>query len=78
MKCDGCGNKDAVRVIYVCGHGETCEKCAGHRIGLGKEKTTGFMFNGKLLKKNSNKKLAKQVRQEYRGDDIDSARGRDF
>ena len=75
--CSGCKNPDAVRTIYVCGKGETCEKCGGHRLAFGKEKNTGFMFKGKLLSKSRNSKLKKQGRTEYRGDGIDEVRGRD-
>lgn len=77
MICGGCGNKEAVRTIYVLGKGEVCEKCGGHGLGFGKEKTTGFMFKGKLLNKAKNSKLKKQGRTEYRGDGIDEVRGRD-
>lgn len=72
MTCGGCGNKEAVHTVYVCGKGETCEKCGGHGMALGTEKKTGFMFGNKLLHKNANKKLANNVRQTYRGDDSDT------
>jgi hypothetical protein len=61
--CGGCGNKEAVHTIYVCGKGD--------------EKKTGFMFQGKLLSKAKHSNLKKQGRTEYRGDGIDEVRGRD-
>lgn len=77
MTCGGCGNKEAVHTIYVCGRGEQCEVCGGHGLALGSEKNTGFMFQGKLLSKAKHSNLKKQGRTEYRGDGVDEIRGRD-
>ena len=80
MKCNGCGNPEAFRTRTRCIEGEMveiCDKC-GRLGGSHTEKKTGFMFGNKLLAKNSNKALAKQVRQEYLGTDHDEHRGRDY
>lgn len=58
---------------------ERCDaKDCGDLRGSFRTKKGGFMFGGKNLHQNSNLGLAKQVRQEYQGDDSDEHRGRDF
>lgn len=80
MFCRGCGNKEATRVRSRYVEGKLQEKCdgCGNVRGSASAKKTGFMFGNKLLKRNSNKDLAKQVRQEYIGTDHDEVRGKDW
>lgn len=74
MKCDGCGNPEARRISRDSEGREGCDACAG--LGsLKRAKNTGLMFGDRLLHKNSNLELARNVRQEYRGDNSDSTRG---
>jgi hypothetical protein len=69
MKCDGCGNTEARRISYdPTTKTEVCDQCGG--LGsLQRDKKTGFMCNGKLLKKNPG--MARRVRHQYRGDESD-------
>lgn len=81
MICRGCKSDKATHTKMRIIKGvfrEICNICTRLK-GSGSAKKTGFMF-GKhnLLKSNSNKALAKQVRQEYIGTDHDEVRGKDF
>ena len=76
MICKGCNNQKAVR-IHIDSNGEVCDVCSKLR-SLKMAKKGGFMFQGQNLHKNSNKHLAKQVRQEYIGTSHDEVRGRDY
>lgn len=86
MTCEGCGNPEAHNLRAVMRNGKIIERCEAKNCGdvrVQHEKKTGFAFMDgnnelKLLKKNSNLKLAKQVRQEYAGDASDEQRRRDY
>ena len=85
LTCAGCGNKEATSLRVVMRGGKLIERCDARDCGdvkISAPVKTGFAYknkNGdlKLLRKNNNLKLAKQVRQEYAGDDSDEIRGRD-
>ncbi len=78
MKCDTCGNENAIR-IRITARGAWCDaKNCGGLKSLKFSKKGGFMFQGESLHKNSNASMARQVRQEYIGTDHDEKRGRDY
>lgn len=77
MKCGGCGRKSVVHILYVLGRGEICENCGGLKLAMERELKSGFMYKNKILKKNSNHRLAKKVRHSYAGDASDEVAGGD-
>jgi hypothetical protein len=85
MTCSGCGNPDAHNIRIRMRGRKMIERCDARDCGdvkVRRESRTGFAFkdgngNIKLLRKNSNLNLAKQVRQDYAGDNSDEIRGRD-